>query len=61
MGRPLPRPNVSDVPFSSHLPALATEVTLSAVILGRLLTTLSLQDYVSDRRFWEYFGNILPP
>ena len=45
--------------FLRIFPALATEVTLSAVILGPLLTTLPLKDYVSDHHFWEYFGNIV--
>jgi peptidoglycan/LPS O-acetylase OafA/YrhL len=39
--------------FLRIFPALATEVTLSAVILGPLLTTLPLKDYVSDHHFWN--------
>lgn len=41
------------------LPALAVEVTLSALLLGPLLTTLPLQDYFSSSEFWPYFLNIL--
>lgn len=41
------------------LPALVTEVTLSALILGPLLTTVSWHDYFSNREFFEYFGNII--
>lgn len=40
-------------------PALAVEVTLSALLLGPLLTTLPLSQYFSDREFFEYFGNII--
>lgn len=40
-------------------PALATEVTLSALILGAFLTVLPLHEYFADVRFWEYFGNII--
>lgn len=40
-------------------PALAVEVTLSAILLGPLLTTLPLQEYFRDRQFFEYFGNIV--
>jgi peptidoglycan/LPS O-acetylase OafA/YrhL len=39
-------------------PALVTEVTLSALILGPLLTMVPLHDYFLDHRFWQYFGNI---
>jgi peptidoglycan/LPS O-acetylase OafA/YrhL len=41
------------------VPALFTEVFLSALFLGPLLTTFSLRDYLSDPRFFEYFGNII--
>ncbi|HLH95147.1 MAG TPA: acyltransferase [Xanthobacteraceae bacterium] len=41
------------------VPALMTEVTLSALILGPLLTTLPLPEYFSSRAFFEYFGNII--
>lgn len=40
------------------VPALVTEVLLAALILGPLLTTLPLADYLSDPRFHVYFGNI---
>lgn len=40
-------------------PALTVEITLSALILGPLLTTLPIWDYVSDTRFLKYFGNIV--
>ena len=40
-------------------PALTVEVTLSALLLGPLLTTLPLSQYFSDREFFEYFGNIV--
>lgn len=40
-------------------PALAVEVTLSAILLGPLLTSLPLKEYFSDRQFFEYFGNIV--
>ncbi len=41
------------------LPALVAEVTLSALILGPLLTAVSWHDYFSSRQFYEYFGNII--
>lgn len=40
-------------------PALAVEISLSALILGPLLTTLPLQSYFTDARFLRYFGNII--
>jgi len=41
------------------VPALMTEVVLSAVILGALLTTLPLQDYYTSSEVHQYFGNII--
>lgn len=41
------------------LPALAVEITLSALILGVLFTTLPLREYFSDSLFSRYFLNIL--
>lgn len=40
-------------------PALACEVTLSALVLGPALTILSLQAYVASPEFRAYFLNIL--
>ncbi|RJG01926.1 acyltransferase family protein [Noviherbaspirillum sedimenti] len=40
-------------------PALAVEVTLCALLLGPLLTTVPLKNYFSDHQFFEYFGNII--
>jgi peptidoglycan/LPS O-acetylase OafA/YrhL len=40
-------------------PALTVEVVLSALILGPALTVLTIGDYVTDRSFLTYFGNIL--
>lgn len=40
-------------------PALAVEVTLCALLLGPLLTTLPLREYFSNHQFFEYFGNII--
>jgi len=40
-------------------PALFVEVVLSALILGPLITTLSLSDYFSNQMFREYFLNVL--
>lgn len=50
--------------FGTHrvlrlLPALSVEILLSALILGPLLTTLSLRDYFSDQQFWRYFLNMV--
>ncbi|MEC7795110.1 MAG: acyltransferase [Pseudomonadota bacterium] len=39
-------------------PALAVEVTLSAVVLGALVTTLPLSDYFSEGEFFRYLGNM---
>ena len=41
------------------VPALAVEVLLSALILGPLVTTSTLAQYFTDRRFFAYFGNIV--
>lgn len=41
------------------IPALAVEVTLSALILGALLTEFSWSEYFTDRQFFAYFGNIV--
>ena len=40
------------------MPALGVEVLLSALILGPLLTTVSLVAYLSDGEFHEYFLNV---
>jgi peptidoglycan/LPS O-acetylase OafA/YrhL len=40
-------------------PALATEVTLCALVIGPLYTTLPSRAYFSDPQFWRYFGNII--
>ena len=40
------------------VPALIPVVTLSAVVLGPLLTTRPLSDYFFSRAFFEYFGNV---
>ena len=40
------------------LPALMSEVTLSAIVLGAFLTTLPVTEYYSSPGFWRYFGNI---
>jgi peptidoglycan/LPS O-acetylase OafA/YrhL len=40
-------------------PALLTEVCLSALILGPLVTRLPLRDYFGAAAFYEYFGNVL--
>lgn len=41
------------------LPALMVEVTLSALILGPLVTDIALSEYLSDSKFWKYFGSIV--
>jgi peptidoglycan/LPS O-acetylase OafA/YrhL len=41
------------------VPALAMEVALSALILGPLLTTVSLHDYFTSPAFLRYFLNIV--
>jgi peptidoglycan/LPS O-acetylase OafA/YrhL len=41
------------------MPALAVEVLLSALILGPLLTTLPLREYLGDPQFHAYFLNIV--
>jgi peptidoglycan/LPS O-acetylase OafA/YrhL len=40
------------------LPALFTEIAVSALILGPLLTTLPLGKYFTDPMFFEYFGSL---
>ena len=41
------------------VPALAVDIGLSALVLGPLFTVLSLSDYFSDPRFYQYFFNII--
>ena len=41
------------------VPALAVEVTLSALILGAVFSTLPLRNYLTSPELGEYFGNIL--
>ena len=41
------------------MPALAVEITLSAIILGPLFTTLPLRDYFGSSLFQHYFLNII--
>ena len=41
------------------VPALAVEVTLSALILGVAFTTMPLREYFTSSEFFRYFGNIL--
>jgi peptidoglycan/LPS O-acetylase OafA/YrhL len=41
------------------VPALMTEVTLSALVLGPIVTVYSLSQYLSGSEFYHYFGNIL--
>ena len=41
------------------VPALAVEVTLSALILGPVFTLLPLRRYFSSPEFFQYFGNIV--
>ena len=40
-------------------PALSVETLLSALILGPLVTELSLRAYFTDHEFFRYFGNIV--
>lgn len=41
------------------VPALATEIALSALVLGTIFTTLPLWDFVTDRQFIAYFGSLI--
>jgi peptidoglycan/LPS O-acetylase OafA/YrhL len=41
------------------IPALAVEVTLSALVLGAFFTTLPLRDYLTNRELGSYLGNIV--
>ena len=40
-------------------PALSVEITLSALILGPIFTTLPLREYFSHPDFFRYFGNVV--
>jgi peptidoglycan/LPS O-acetylase OafA/YrhL len=40
------------------VPALAVEVVLSALILGPLVTALSVSDYFANHATWKYFTNM---
>lgn len=39
-------------------PALAVDILFCALILGPIVTTAPLADYLTDPRFWRYFANI---
>jgi peptidoglycan/LPS O-acetylase OafA/YrhL len=41
------------------VPALFTEIVVSALVLGPLLTSLPLHEYFSDPKFIEYFGSLI--
>jgi peptidoglycan/LPS O-acetylase OafA/YrhL len=41
------------------VPALATEILISALLLGPLLTTVPLSAYFSDPAFLKYFGSLV--
>ncbi len=41
------------------LPALAVEITLSALILGPIVTSLPLREYFSDPQLSSYFANVV--
>jgi peptidoglycan/LPS O-acetylase OafA/YrhL len=41
------------------IPALAVEVTLSALVLGAVFTTLPLREYLTNRELVSYLGNIV--
>ncbi len=41
------------------IPALAVEVTLSALLLGAFFTTLPLGRYLSSPELISYFGNVV--
>lgn len=41
------------------VPALAVEITLSALILGPIFTNLELKTYFTDPEFFAYFSNII--
>lgn len=45
--------------FIRLIPALAVEITLSAVIIGLIFTTLPASQYFSNRGFYAYFLNIV--
>jgi len=40
-------------------PALSTEVTLTAIVIGPLATSLGLSEYFRTAGFWAYFENII--
>lgn len=41
------------------VPALFVEITLSAIVLGPLLTSFSLRNYYSGTQFFQYFFNVV--
>ncbi len=45
--------------FIRLIPALAVEITLSAVIIGLVFTTLPASQYLGSRGFYAYFLNIV--
>jgi peptidoglycan/LPS O-acetylase OafA/YrhL len=45
--------------FFRIFPALLVEVTLSAIIIGAIFSSLSPSEYYTSPGFWTYFGNII--
>jgi len=41
------------------IPALSVDIFLSALVIGPLVTTVSLHDYVTGKQFLHYFLNII--
>jgi peptidoglycan/LPS O-acetylase OafA/YrhL len=52
-------PNFFTLRLLRILPALAVEITLSAVIIGLLFTDVPRLQYLADRQFHHYFLNIV--
>ncbi|WP_158091662.1 acyltransferase family protein [Bradyrhizobium canariense] len=45
--------------FLRIVPGLSVETLISALLLGALLTSLSLTDYFSHEEFWRYMASIV--
>lgn len=52
-------PSFFTLRFIRIFPALVVELTISALIVGAIFTTLPLSDYFSSKAFFAYFGNLV--
>jgi len=62
MGSALRQRNLKNFIFfrgARMIPALAVEITISALLFGAILTTVPLGQYFTSNEFFEYFGSLV--